>query len=222
MFKAFFFDLDETLVDSLPIHQKAFRQAFEHLGYDYDEIDHKNKHHDFMGLRIREIAQIMKENAEIPETKLPLETFLRTFDRILLAAIATDLRPLPGAGEALSRAKQQSIVAIVSSGIPEYIQTVLTKFNWGDMVDFVVTGEDVVHGKPNPECFLTAYTKLPPELSITKQQCLVIEDAPNGVKAAKAAGFPVLMVPSLPDQDMNGANWIIPSLQQFHPDLYLI
>jgi HAD superfamily hydrolase (TIGR01509 family) len=124
---------------------------------------------------------------------------------------------MSGADHALkiSRAKLK-VVAIVSSGSLEYINQVLNKFNLSGYLDFIISGDQVTKGKPNPECYLKAFQKAKKLVSdINKHQCLVVEDAPIGVQSAQAAGFPVLFVQSRDEYQDTSVDYKIKSLEDF-------
>ena len=74
----------------------------------------------------------------------------------------------------------------------------------------LVTGDEVVNGKPAPDIFLAAARAL----SVDPSQCLVLEDAPNGVLAAKAAGMRAVAIPNVHTRalDFSAADWVLPSL----------
>jgi HAD superfamily hydrolase (TIGR01509 family) len=76
-------------------------------------------------------------------------------------------------------------LAVGSSGPPENVRLTLEKLGRADRFDAMVTGADVTHGKPNPEVFLKAAERL----GVPPAQCAVIEDAPQGIEAANAAGM---------------------------------
>lgn len=71
-----------------------------------------------------------------------------------------------------------------------------------DSVGSVTCGDEVVNGKPAPDCFLTAAEKM----NVLPADCLVMEDAPAGVEAATAAGMRVVVVPSLPKGEYTAAD----------------
>ena len=89
---------------------------------------------------------------------------------------------------------------------------------WFDQFDQIVTGDDpdIRQGKPAPDIFLTAAKRL----GVTPSDCLVFEDAPSGMKAARAAGMAVVVVPE-PEMDKSrytAADEILQSLQEFKPE----
>jgi len=76
-------------------------------------------------------------------------------------------------------------MAIASSNNRRIVDAVVKRFGLDKYMKFIISGEEVKKGKPDPEIFLTTATKI----GANPKVCLVIEDAENGVKAAKAAGM---------------------------------
>jgi HAD superfamily hydrolase (TIGR01509 family) len=100
---------------------------------------------------------------------------------------------MPGAYELLDALRAERVpVALVTSSLGEIADAVLKSVG-RDRFDAVVTADDVTRTKPDPEPYLTA-AKL---LGVEPVRCVVLEDSPNGVAAATAAGCAVVAVPSL-------------------------
>ena len=100
----------------------------------------------------------------------------------------------PGAGELLSYLKENGYLVALATATPvERAMLYLSRLGLLKYFDFVASGHDVEHGKPAPDIYLYAAEKigLPPE------ECLALEDSPNGVRSACAAGCKTVMVPDL-------------------------
>lgn len=125
--------------------------------------------------------------------------------------IRGNLGALPGAKDFIAKAKAKGLKLAVASaadrmkvnmnlreiGIPE------------ETFDAVVTGSDVIHKKPHPEIFLTAAEKM----GLHPGQCLVVEDAVNGIKAGRAAGCRCLgILTSFTREELDGAEWFAANL----------
>lgn len=194
--KAVFFDLDETLVNASQCHEDSLGQLFEARGISYDDILKKTEHIDFVGTRLVDVIKIMRDAVGVSEQQMPVAVLNEEREKIFLNLVARQAVLLPGATEALKYAKDYvGVVVIVSSGTRKYIQQCMEQFTWKELVDFFVGEEDTTRGKPNPDCFLEAWKQLPASLAIIPAECLVVEDSFNGVKAAQAAGMPVIWVP---------------------------
>ena len=103
--------------------------------------------------------------------------------------IVDKLRPLPGSIELIESLNYNKFkLAIGSSGPPENVELLLKSLNIKQYFNIIITAADVKRSKPEPDVFLYAAKKL----DISPQNCLVIEDAPAGILAAKKAGMKVI------------------------------
>jgi HAD superfamily hydrolase (TIGR01509 family) len=198
MIKAVFLDLDETLVDSIIPHLKADRLVFEKFGYDYDLIEEKVKGIDFMGTRVSDVLITKRNNSDITENELSASKLIEARENIFLGLVKNETTVYPGVISLLKILKKlNKTVAIVSSGSKKYINMVLNKFCLNSYIDFIISGDQVEKGKPNPECYLKAYKYINKKYKkFKKSECLVIEDTENGVIAGSKAGLKILLVPS--------------------------
>src|SRR5476651_335852 len=133
MFKAIFFDLDETIVDAVAPHIEAEKRVFASFGIDYEEIEKRTRHHDFIGMRIIDVLEIERNAMQISEKELPLSELSSRRQKIFLDLVKKESKLFEGAEEALKLAKAEGeIVAIVSSGTRKYIQLVIDIFALGE------------------------------------------------------------------------------------------
>jgi len=198
MIKAIFFDLDDTLVDSLSLHLKANQLAFEKYGYNYDLIQDKTKNIDFMGRRVSDILIIKRDESGITENELPIKRLVEARKNYFLELVRKETVTLPGVMNLLEKLKEHdTIMAIVSSGTKKYIDICINKFNFNKYIDFIVSGDQVRKGKPNPECYIKAFQYLNTKYGhFEKNECLVVEDTENGLIAGYDAGLQTMIVPS--------------------------
>lgn len=107
-------------------------------------------------------------------------------------------------------------LAVGSSGPRENVDTVLAGLGAGTLFDATVTGCDVTHSKPHPEVFLKAAQKL----GLPPARCAVVEDAPVGVRAARAAGMAAIALTGTAGADelATEAHCVVDSLDQLTPD----
>lgn len=131
-----------------------------------------------------------------------LAGFEESYHDRLFAAFATDLRPVTGIREVLDHLDVPYCLA--SSGTHERIVRSLTLTGLlGYFEGRIFSAEDVAHGKPSPDLFLHAAE----ELDVPADRCVVVEDSPNGVAAARAAGIVVLgYAAPTPDEHLEGAH----------------
>ncbi len=200
---ALLWDLDGVLVDSAAFHYLAFREVLAALGVALDEETFRRQ---LLGLRNDAILRRLLGD-------LPPERIAQLAGRKEVAfrrLIAGRVQPLPGAREAVLAAQRRGIPqAIVSSTPRENVRLVLESLGLREAFAALVAEEDVTRGKPDPEGFLLAADRL----GVAPARCLVVEDAPEGVRAAKAAGMRCLAVATTrPPQMLAEADLVLPSL----------
>jgi pseudouridine 5'-phosphatase len=105
----------------------------------------------------------------------------------------SSLEAMPGLYELLENLERAAIrKAVATSGTRRYADNVLTRLGIKDRFEFILTAEDITRGKPDPEVYLLAATRL----SIAPTAMMVLEDSANGVRAAVAAGAFTVAVPN--------------------------
>ena len=171
---ALLLDLDGTLVDSEPLHRRGYESYFAHRGWDVPDLSI------FTGRRARDIFAAEPG----PWTGLDPETVVAEVLRHVPDEAAA---PVPGARELIEAARAAGVpVAIVTSAGRPWVERSLTdSLSLGlGSVDVVVTGRDVVDGKPDPAGFALACERL----TVDPAAALAAEDSPAGVRAALGAG----------------------------------
>jgi HAD superfamily hydrolase (TIGR01509 family) len=125
--------------------------------------------------------------------------------------MATSLAPMAGVVELLDALQEASVpVAVATSATREYADFVLTRLGLKDCFRFILTAEDITHGKPDPEIYLLAAERL----GIRPEQMMVLEDSANGCRAAVAAGAYCVAVPNRHTRlhNFDGARFIAETL----------
>ncbi|MEN6308713.1 MAG: HAD-IA family hydrolase [Anaerohalosphaeraceae bacterium] len=206
------FDMDGVLVDSEPFICKAACMMFDDFGLRVRPEDFVP----FVGMGENRYLGGVAEQYHFPIDITKAKK--RTYD-IYLDIIRGQLQPLPGVHAFVEKCRiLGKKIAIASSADRRKVVGNLSEINLPpDKFDAVITGEDVVHKKPNPEIFLLAAKRL----ELPAQQCLVVEDAVSGVTAAKAAGAVCLaLTTSFTRDQLHGADYFAPSLAEA-PDAVL-
>ncbi len=184
--KAVIFDFDGVILDSEPQHHEAFEKLFDANGVPFHETPQT-----MTGIPARKLIAMVAQKAGIALAPEKIAAMDRQRDDLYLDIILHQTRLLPGALELLQALKSAKIrTALASSSNQRLLDAILPKVGLKDAFDAVVSGDMVVHGKPEPDIFLLAAEKL----GVAPKECVVIEDANAGVQAAKAAGMKVLMV----------------------------
>jgi HAD superfamily hydrolase (TIGR01509 family) len=174
------FDCDGVLVDSEPI---ALRLLLETLGEAGLEMDAAAAHDRFLGRSLASTRAILAEDFGLTLTDSALEAMRRR----LYAAFRAELRPIPGVAETLAALAQPFCVA--SSSQPERITLSLEVAGLGPrFAGRAFSASQVAQGKPAPDLFLFAAERM----GYAPSDCLVVEDSPAGIAAAKSAGMRVV------------------------------
>ncbi|MFL5193945.1 MAG: HAD family hydrolase [Microvirga sp.] len=173
------FDCDGVLVDSEPLSCRIDAETLTECGVPYTAEEVAR---DFTGVSIKDqIARIEMERG----IRLP-DDFTERLNRTLLQRFETDLKPIDGVRDAILSLPFPRCVA--SSSIPERIALSLRVTGLADLFDNIFSSTQVARGKPAPDLFLHAASRM----NTLPEKCLVIEDSIAGVQAARAAGMRVI------------------------------
>ncbi len=204
MIQAILFDLDGLMVDSEP-HSIASWQAV--LGLRGATFDQATIDRTF-GLRVDETSQLLKDTYHLPDT---IDDLSREKIEYQITHLDGNVKPMPGLIELLDEIDRRNLKkAVASSSQRRYVDAVLKSIGVLDRFGSIVAGDQVSRGKPAPDVFLAAARAL----NVDPQNCLVLEDAPAGVQAAKSADMLCIAVPNdhTRSLDLSLADQIQPSL----------
>jgi HAD superfamily hydrolase (TIGR01509 family) len=175
LFELVIFDNDGVLVDSEPISNRVMAQVISETGLATTTEDSMRE---FMGRRWEDSVAIVEQRLG---RTLPPE-FSPDYRERRDAALAAELKPVPGVAEAIARIPAERCVA--SSGAPEKIRFTLEHTGLAHLFEGrMFSGTQVEHGKPAPDIFLHAAE----QMGFEPSQCAVVEDTLFGIEAALAA-----------------------------------
>ncbi len=188
--KAIIFDMDGVLVDSMPDHADAWRQVFASVGIRIE----RKEIYELEGSNHRQVIELMfRRFGRSPPTEEEIQELSRRkieiFNRI------EHVRPFEGMKELLSVLAPKYKLAVVSGSNRTTVHNIINTF-FPDTFQVIIDGEDV-QSKPAPEPYLKAVEKL----GVPKEQCLVIENAPLGIRSAKNAGLRCIAIPTYLDRE---------------------
>ena len=173
--------MDGVIVDTEPVHRYAYYKQFEELNIEVTEAMYTS----FTGFSTRNTFQTLKEQFQLTNE---VEDLIQRKRSIFNDAFDTkaDLELLEGVRTLIEDLHQNGIQLILASSASKVtIDRVFNRFGLHDFFTHIVSGEDFPKSKPHPAIFEHAAS-----LSIApKENCIVIEDSTNGVKAAKSAGI---------------------------------
>ena len=206
------FDLDGVIVDT-EVWWDAERAALaaEH-GREWTEADRES----VMGANSRQWSATIRRRLDLA---LPDEEIERRVVEGVVERYRTTAPPgIDGATEAVRRIARGRPLGLASSAHPAVIRAALEALELGPVFDAVVSSDEVEHGKPAPDVYLLAARRL----GVEPATCLVVEDSLSGVRAGKAAGMTVVLVPSARVPPAGGAreiaDLVLDRLADLEPD----
>jgi HAD superfamily hydrolase (TIGR01509 family) len=184
--EAVVFDLDGVIVDSEIWWDEARRDFAAARGRTWTEEDRVA----VMGANSRQWSQTMRRRLVIDDEDQLIE---RAIVDAVVARYRREGAPrIDGAAEAVRRIAARWPVAVASSAHSEVIEAALGATGLNGVFGIVVSSDEVEHGKPEPDVYLEAARRL----GLPPARCLVVEDSYNGVRAGRAAGMTVVLVPN--------------------------
>jgi beta-phosphoglucomutase len=178
--RAVLWDLDGTLVDSEEYHWRAWRETLDREGVVITYQDFRSSFGQRNDIIVRQWFGQNTQVENIERIGRAKEVRFRELVRL------GGLSPLPGAAEWVERLHEQGWLQAVASSAPRLnVETVLDALRFQGWFEATVSAEDVKDGKPDPQVFLVAASRLRAE----PHGCIVVEDAEAGVEAARRAGM---------------------------------
>ena len=177
--------MDGTLVDNLAYHFLAFEEYAKREGFTLLEpVSLK-----INGMHSNDIFPLLLGDEVV--AKYGLDRLNREKEEVYRDMYRSKIAPIAGLMELLQAAKKAGVkCAIGSSGCRENVEMIVEGLGIADLIDASISGSDVTHGKPHPEIFIKAYEAL----GLKAEECVVVEDAVNGIVAGVAAGCKCIAV----------------------------
>ena len=205
MVRGVLFDLDGVIVDTLHYHYLAWQHMFERYGGSVSkETILLNE-----GRKSREILPLLMQESGILIPEDQQDQFIE--DKRVFYRKIVRISHYPKSFEVVQTLKQRGFkVALVTASALKNMEYALGPEQRA-CFDYILTGDEIKHAKPDPEPYLTAARKL----GLEPEECIVVENAPLGIKAAKAAGMPCIAIEStLKRHHLNSADWIFKSIDE--------
>lgn len=177
LYKGYIFDCDGTLAHSMPVHYAAWRQTAEENGLAMSE----ELFYSLGGVPTTRIVEILNEKFG---TNLDPERVAERKEEVYVENMG-DMKPLEDVAEFAREVAKFAKVSVASGGYLPVVLKTLESIGFKDFFPVIVTTEQVTRGKPFPDMFLEAARRM----GVPPNECLVLEDSPAGIEAAKAAGM---------------------------------
>ena len=189
--KAVIFDMDGVLIDAKEWHYEALNKALRLFGFEISRYDHLVT---FDGLPTSKKLEILTLQRGLPRG---LHQFINQMKQIYtMEYVYLKCKPKFVHEYALSKLKSEGYgLAVASNSIRHSVDVMMEKADLKKYLDFFLSNEDVKKPKPDPEIYLTAIKKF----NLKPEECLIVEDNFNGIKAAEASGAGVLKVNTVYD-----------------------
>lgn len=182
-FRAYLFDCDGTIVDSMPLHYVAWKTSLAEYNCVYEE----KLFYAWGGRPIREIIRLLNEMQDL---NMPLDEVAEKKEA-LYHQLLPQLKAIPEVIEHIDAQHGRIPFAVVSGSRRTSVVGSLNALGLLEKFDTLVCAEDYKRGKPAPDAFLMAAERL----GIAPSECLVFEDTELGIEAATAAGMASVKVP---------------------------
>jgi beta-phosphoglucomutase-like phosphatase (HAD superfamily) len=189
--KAVIFDMDGVLIDAKEWHYKALNRALALFGYSISRYDHLVT---FDGLPTSRKLEMLTVERGLPRS---LHAFINEMKQhYTVEYVFTCCKPVFIHQYALSRLKSEGYkLALASNSVRSTVDMMMEKSDLDKYLDFKLSNQDVTKSKPDPEIYNVAIKRL----KLKPDECLIIEDNQNGIKAALASGAHLLKVSTVND-----------------------
>lgn len=191
MIKAIIFDMDGVLIEAKDWHYEALNKALSLFGFEISRYDHLVT---FDGLPTSRKLEMLSVERGLPRS---LHKFINEMkQQYTMDYVYTCCKPRFIHQYALSRLNAEGYrLALASNSIRKTVELMLDKADLSQYMEFMLSNQDVVKAKPDPEIYLTAIKRL----GLKPEECLIAEDNQNGIQAALASGGHLFKVDTVND-----------------------
>ncbi len=224
MIKAILMDFNGVIINDEPLQMKAYAELLEEYGIALKEEDYYSctgmDDRSFIKEQFKRVGKYVSDD----EVEQILKRKIEKWHGILNDG---EIPLFQGVENFIKKCRHRFSMGLVSMANRQEINYVLEKTGLGRYFDAIISAEDVKTHKPNPECFLKAFRKIDAirssegHLPLEHHECLVIEDVPQGIQAAKSVGMKTLAVLNTFDETTmraSGADAVTKNLDEWFPD----
>jgi beta-phosphoglucomutase len=204
MIRAILFDFNGVIINDEPLQMKAYQEIFKNDEIDLTEADY----YSCMGMDDRAfITNIFsRNNKTLSKDRLVEISSQKT--EAWRKLVSKEVPSFEGVENFVRIAGKRFLLGVVSMAKREEIEFALEKLGLRDSFSVIVSSEDAKSHKPNPECYNLGFSRMDSVFSnsgdhpLTRKECLVIEDSPQGIQAGKAARMKTLGVTNTVSRDV--------------------
>lgn len=209
MITTIIFDMNGVIIDDEHIHELAFRETVRPYGIQLN-------HSDYLVCCAGKTDRAGYEQiAHTFGKDLPIDNLLREKSQQYLELFPTNKKSYPGVIKLIHSLASHYQLALTSSSSRAEVDLITREFGISSLFQLTISGNDVQHGKPDPEPYLLTISKL----GISPKDCLVIEDSRSGVHSAKAAGcYCVGITTTHSHHDLRDADLVIDAFAEITPE----
>jgi HAD superfamily hydrolase (TIGR01509 family) len=190
-FLGYIFDCDGTLADTMPVHYRAWKRALSEEGADFPE----EVFYQWGGRPSVDIVASLNERCGL---SMPLVETVERKERYFLELLP-EVQAIHPVVDIARRTRSHAPMAVASGGHRGLVAATLELLGIHEWFDAVICAEDYKNGKPAPDPFLVAASRL----GVPPESCLVFEDSPTGIESAKAAGMEYVFIPRVGSTDIS-------------------
>jgi len=204
--KAIIFDMDGVLIDAKEWHYLSLNKALSLFGYEISMYDHLVT---YDGLPTLKKLELLTKERGLP---IMMHNFINILkQKYTMEMIQTKCKPYFYHEYALSKLKNEGYrLAVASNSIRQTVDVMMDKSCLKDYIEFSLSNQDVKKGKPDPEIYISAITRL----NLAPSECLIVEDNENGIRAAKASGSFIMQVNGVEEVNYSNIKRIINSIEE--------
>lgn len=193
--RAVVFDMDGVLIDAKEWHYEALNRALALFGYTVSRLDHLTT---FDGLPTNRKLEMLTLERRLPRA---LHSLLNDLKQAYTTELAhAKCKPVFAHEYALSKLKGMGYkLGVASNSVRATVDLMMDKSGLRRYLDVILSNQDVDRAKPDPEIYTVAASRL----GVRPAECLVVEDNPNGIRSAEAAGCQLLIVRGVGDVDLH-------------------
>ena len=202
--KAVLFDMDGVLIDAKEWHFQALNDALSIFGFHISQDEHLLR---FDGLSTKKKLEILSNELDLPRNLHGIISDVKQDKTLRIAAL--NCYPTTSHVVVIQRLRKLGIkVGLVTNSIRKTTEFMLTYAGIIQLLDVIVTNEDVSEQKPSPEGYLQAMSFL----KVAPENCVIVEDGEYGIKAAKASGAFVIRVNSPSEVNIDLFDSFVPKI----------